>query len=191
MEEKVLIKSIKRNEVFVTILSFVISFFGMFSFLCCCLSIAMMDEDAIEDFLGGIIIASIVAGVAVAFVIYRVLKLSSLTVTDKRIYGVKGFGERVDLPIDSISSVSISNASKGVKVSTSSGFISFVWLENFNEIYDVINKVLIERQQHKEVIITSNIPLDNTEMLRKYKKLVDDGLISQEEYENKKKELLK
>lgn len=189
MEEKVLIKSIKRNEVFVTILSFVISFFGMFSILCCLFM--AMDEDAIEDLLGVIIIGSIVAGVAVAFVIYRVLKSSSLTVTDKRIYGVKGFGERVDLPIDSISSVSISNASKGVKVSTSSGFISFVWLENFNEIYDVINKVLIERQQHKEVNITSNIPLDNTEMLRKYKKLVDDGLISQEEYENKKKELLK
>lgn len=33
--------------------------------------------------------------------------------------------------------------------------------------------------------------IDSTEEIRRYKKLLDDGIISQEEFEQKKKQLLK
>lgn len=117
---------------------------------------------------------------------------SNLTVTDKRVYGCGIFGKRVDLPLDSISAVGTINLYQGVLVSTSSGSIKFFGVKNYQDIHNTISNLLLERQYGKEnfkkktVEEADNIP----ELIMQYKKLLDEKLITQEEFDTKKKELL-
>lgn len=112
-----------------------------------------------------------------------------IIVTDKRVYGKTYFGHSVDLPLDSISSVG-SSWLKGVAVATSSGKISFILLKNAKQIHKEITTLLINRQnkkkQEKPVIVSNS----NAEELKKYKELLDSGIITQEEFDAKKKQLL-
>ena len=124
--------------------------------------------------------------------IYLWLRSYELTVTDKRIYGKVAFGKRVDLPVDSISATATIRLLKGVSVSTSSGRISFRIIKNVNEIYKVINNLIIERQQEKSnrADISNTPNCDEADKLKKFKELLDSGVITEEEFDQKKKQLL-
>lgn len=124
--------------------------------------------------------------------IYLWLRNYELTVTDKRIYGRVALGKIVDLPVDSISATAKIRFLKGVSVSTSSGRISFRAIKNADEIYEVINNLLIERQQKSvnATVIESAPKTDEVEQIKKYKDLLDSGIITQEEFDMKKKQLL-
>ena len=78
--------------------------------------------------------------------------------------------------------------------SASSGKISFLVIKNASEIYSVINKLLIERQEKEKIIAKSSIAneakTDEADQLVKYKDLLDKGVISREEFDAKKKQLL-
>ena len=126
--------------------------------------------------------------------IYFGLNSYSLTITDKRIYGKTWFGKRVDLPVDSISATSSIALFRGVSVATSSGKISFLLIKNANEVYKELNNLIINRQSEKGnepiEIIKETQSLSNADELKKYKELFDMGIISQEEFDAKKKQLL-
>ena len=124
--------------------------------------------------------------------IYLWLRSYELTVTDKRIYGKVAWGKRVDLPVDSVSATATIRVLKGVSVSTSSGRISFRVIKNADEIYKVMNNLLIERQQEKvNATVAAAAPKsDEADQLKKYKDLLDSGVITQEEFDAKKKQLL-
>lgn len=109
-----------------------------------------------------------------------------IVVTNKRVYGVARFGKRVDLPIDLISAVGTCMF-KGIIVSSSSGKIRFLLINNRDEIHRTISELLIERQGRKEVV---NVSKSNADELKKYKELLDSGVITQEEFNAKKKQLL-
>ena len=127
----------------------------------------------------------------IAGLVYLWLHSYELTVTDKRIFGVVGWGKRVDLPVDSVSATAKLQFWRGVSVSTSSGRISFLLMKNADDIYNVLNKLMIERQQGKNNTSSNNTtPPDVTEQLKKYKELLDSGVITQDEFDAKKKELL-
>ncbi len=114
-----------------------------------------------------------------------------LTITDKRVYGKVLFGIRVDLPLDSISSVGTSFL-WGVDFGTSSGRIHFKFMKNKSEIHTIINTLLIGRQKTEKSIINSNltVPSSNADEIKKFKDLLDNGIITQEEFDLKKKQLL-
>lgn len=124
--------------------------------------------------------------------LYLWLRSYELIVTDKRVYGRVAFGKRVDLPVDSISSTATIRLFKGISVATSSGKISFLVIKNADEIYGIVNKILIERQKEKakEVAPVTIAQSDEADQLRKYKDLLDSGVITQEEFDAKKKQLL-
>ena len=127
----------------------------------------------------------------IGFIIFLSLRGFDLTVTDKRILGSIR-KKRVDLPIDSVSAVSI-GAFKSISVATSSGRISFSAIKNRNEIYEVVSKLLVERQNQapKSAAAVVNAPsASNADELKKFKDLLDAGIISQEEFDAKKKQLL-
>lgn len=109
-----------------------------------------------------------------------------ITVTNTRVYGKAAFGKRVDLPFDSISAVGTSFL-KGIDIGTSSGRIHFKGIMNNNEIHAEISKLLNNRQSEKQV--KENIT-STTEELKKYKDLLDNGVITQEDFDAKKKQLL-
>lgn len=125
----------------------------------------------------------------IAGIIHLWLNSYKLTVTNKRAYGVLVFGKRVDLPIDSVSSVSFTTWLKCCSISTSSGNIKFLGMKNYQNIYECLNRLLIERQEKNNV--NQNHYLDATEEIIKYKKLLDEGILTKEEFENKKKDILK
>ena len=129
----------------------------------------------------------------IGLIIYGWLHSYELIVTDKRIYGKVAFGKRVDLPLDSVSATATIQTFKGISVSTSSGRISFLAIKNAKEIYEVINNLLIKRQNEKkpsEIIIQDTVKTDEADQIKKYKDLLDSGVISQEEFDAKKKQLL-
>ena len=112
-----------------------------------------------------------------------------LTITNKRVYGKAAFGKRVDLPLDSISSIGVNNLFKSVSIATSSGRVTFNFLSNHKEVYDEISKLLIKRQDEKPQKKKEDNS-DYIEELKKLKELLNDGIITQEEFDKKKKELL-
>lgn len=111
-------------------------------------------------------------------------------VTDKRVCGKASFNKRIDLPLDSITAVSDIPTFHGVAVATSSGRIKFYYLQNSGAVYSSICKLLVERQSKdtlKDIPWQQHNDLDD---LVKLKKLLDDGIITQEEFDAKKKQLL-
>ncbi len=129
---------------------------------------------------------------ALSIIIAIILTLSvakcQIHVTDKRIYGTAAFGKRVDLPLDSVSAVGTS-LFKGIAVATSSGRISFWAIQNRNDIHSALSNLLIERQS-KTSAKSEYITQSNADELKKYKDLLDSGIITQEEFDAKKKQLL-
>lgn len=109
-----------------------------------------------------------------------------LTITDKRVCGKSVFGKRVDLPVDSISAIA-KNLFFGITVSTSSGRIKWYMIDDKEKVYNTLESLIIKRQENKN---KSNLYSSVTDELKKYKALLDDGAITQEEYDKKKKELL-
>ena len=128
----------------------------------------------------------------IAILVYFALRRYEMVVTNKRVYGRVIFGKRVDIPNDSISAVSTISIIKGVAVASSSGRISFLLIKNANEIYDEINRILIERQNEtaKPIEAKQEALQSNADELKKYKELLDGGIITQEEFDAKKKQLL-
>ena len=126
--------------------------------------------------------------ITIAIVAYNSCKI---VVTDKRVYGKASFGQRVDLPLDSISAVG-TGFLLGIDIGSSSGRIHFKLIENKDEIHSVLSKLLLERQKKetKGTVVENVIATSNADELKKFKELLDDGIITQEEFDAKKKQLL-
>lgn len=129
-----------------------------------------------------------------AYIIYRRWSRIKMVVTDKRVYGITSTGKRVDLPLDSISAVGTSSLLSGVSVSTASGVIKFSVLKNRDEVYSEISQLLVKRQNNPVVTAQSGAAhttfQSGADELMKYKSLLDNGVITQEEFDAKKKQLL-
>lgn len=139
--------------------------------------------DTIEEVWPIVIIAIILLTTVISI---WLAKNSEITVTNKRVYGITIKRTRVDLPIDSISAVGVSWFN-GIDVGTSSGQLHFKLIENNNQIQNEINKLLLNRQEKKHV---TEEKISTTEKLKEYKGLLDSGVITKEEFEKKKKQLL-
>lgn len=129
--------------------------------------------------------------------IFTQIRNSEITVTDKRIYGKILWNKQVDLPLASITSISTLQISKGIAVATPSGKISFRFVKNRQDIYQVLNNLIFQRQQENATTDMpsptapiSDPPADVADQLIKFKKLLDSGIITQEEFDAKKKQLL-
>jgi hypothetical protein len=137
--------------------------------------------------------------IGVILLIYGVILLIafrnvSMTVTDKRVFGTASWGKRIDLPLDMISAVATASLG-GIAVSTSSGAIRFKGMKNNVEIHETISKLLLRRQETKTAsepvpAKPENKPQVKSDELRELKNLLDDGVITQEEFDAKKKQLL-
>ena len=144
--------------------------------------------DDVTSIIGAI--ASVVI-IIVGIIVYFCLSKIELTVTDKRVYGKAIFGRHVDLPLDKISAVGLAWP-KAISVATSSGRVTFFEIINRDEIYECINNLLIERQgKAKNEETKQEIHhVSGADELKKYKDLLNEGIITQEEFEAKKKQIL-
>lgn len=174
MEEKILIEGIKKG---------IPKSYPIISIVCFLLFVFFYRMDYPLDI--ELLVIVILIGFATI-----VFENSSITVTDKRVYGKSLFSNRIDIPIDTISAVG-TTMFNGVIVSSSSGRIIFFNLDNNDEIHKTINNLLAERQaNNKSSTITKGSGDSVADEIIKYKELLDAGAITQEEYDAKKKELL-
>ena len=112
-----------------------------------------------------------------------------LIVTNYRVTGVTASGKRVDLPISKISAVGTAEFFKGVTISTASGVITFQGVLNRDAVLSVISDLLLKQQSD----ITAEKPKaaeSVADEIKKMKELLEQGIISESEFENKKKQLL-
>ena len=110
-----------------------------------------------------------------------------LIVTDGKVVGKTLFGKRVDLPISQIS-VAGTGIFNRVSIATSSGSINFYGVTNQNKVFSTISELLMKRQE--ETKTTSKASESSADELKKLKDLLDSGIITQEEFDTKKKQLL-
>lgn len=110
-----------------------------------------------------------------------------LIVTEGKVTGKTLFGKRMDLPISHISAAGTGIFNR-VLIATSSGAINFYGVTNQNEVFSVISELLMKRQE--ETKNTSKAPDSVSDELKKLKDLLDSGIITQEEFDAKKKQLL-
>ena len=144
------------------------------------------------DFAEGIGVFFYLAIVLVIVAIFFWLLMShcELTVSNMRVYGKAAFGKQIVLPYDEISSVG-SCYPQGVFVATSSGVVRFWFLINQRAVYSTISDLLKKRQYGRtETIARDKISQNDIDELKKYKELLELGIITHEEFDSKKKHLL-
>ncbi len=140
---------------------------------------------------GGCIGYPILLVLGLNYFMYKLVGSIELVVTDKRIYGCAIFGRRLDYPLDAITSVGTCMF-HGITVTTSSGAMVFTMLKNNHEIYKIISDLLVERQgkSNTSTTVIQEVPQSNADELKKFKELLDMGVITKEEFDAKKKQLL-
>ena len=135
--------------------------------------------------MGGIFILCAIALMA----LMKVQEKVSLTVTPSRVYGRTLFSE-VSLPMDSITMTN-KNGIRNLRIESPSENVVFSFgnKQARDEVYDAINRQIAERQNNKgSVTVVNNA--SNADELKKYKDLLDAGIITQEEFDAKKRQLL-
>ena len=147
------------------------------------------EEDTISfwTFIGSLFIA------IVLFFIYRSCLKCYLTVTDKNVIGRTIWGKKINLPVYQISSFSTRPLFSKIIVSTSSGNTSFAFIENYESIGKVISDLINSRQEQttlKETHQTEQKFSNQLDDIIKLKEMLDSGIITQEEFDAKKKQLL-
>lgn len=201
MDEKIIIKSKQAN---IKLISTIIAVIGLLLFVVVWISSTSSGfyHDKIERGNWGYVLTSMVPYfgsitflpfLVIAIVFHAWTSKVNLIVTNKRVYGTAAFGKRVDLPLDKISAVG-TTFFNGIAVTTSSGAIKFLMIKNSVDIHSAISQLLMERQETGKkaarTIVKQEIPQSNAEELRKYKELLDLGVITQDEFDAKKKQLL-
>lgn len=196
MKEKEIIRAeeydIKKIRNIIWIIGGIITFLWFFIYVIPGIQSLTSYGYSVGSFVGFHLCVPFLPFFVVGLVFYLGASKIELIVTDKRVYGVAIFDRRVDLPLDMISAVSTS-IFKGIAISTPSGLIKFIMIKNRDEIHKVISELLVKRQDNnlKNNISIAASSISEADEIAKYKKLLDSKAITQEEYDKKKKELLK
>ena len=130
----------------------------------------------------------------ISWLIYFLMSRCRIVVTEKNITGITVFGKKVVLPLHMISAYSTSKFFSVISITTASGSMRFPCIENNEKIANVLQELLNKRQKKTETqedVIPQTSSSTNLDDLVKLKRLLDDGIITQEEFNAKKKEILK
>lgn len=132
----------------------------------------------------------ILAAVAVFFIYlfnHFQMDASELTIFANRLTGTSSFGKHIDLPLTQITTISLGRFSS-IVISTASGNLKFWLIENRDEMYSAISNMISKAED--ALIVNTQGKEDIVNELKEYKALLEDGIISQEEFDAKKKQLL-
>ena len=114
---------------------------------------------------------------------------TEIIVTNKRVYGLSTYKTRIDIPIEAISAVSCSGAFNTISVTSSSGTIAFSLYKNYAELQSTITELVINNKKNNSTSNNENKQPSLDELV-KLKELLEQGIISQQEFDAKKKQLL-
>lgn len=127
-----------------------------------------------------------------AIIIYVVLKLFTerceITVNKSSVYGTLARGKKIEIPLNQITAMHKCPFS-GISLTALSGVYKFYLIENRESVIKELSHLLAspnsEHAEHQESTETQVI-----EQLIKLKELVDAGVLTQEEFDEKKRKLL-
>ena len=128
--------------------------------------------------------------ILISLLVFFMTKGCAITVSTTRVVGKASFGKRVDLPLSQISAIGL-GIFNSISISTSSGRVSFWLLSNRKDVHEALSDQIAKFQNTQTTApystVSTNSPADE---LKKYKELLDSGVITQEEFDAKKKHLL-
>lgn len=81
--------------------------------------------------------------IAIAVLYYKAFSQEQIIITNKRIYGEMPFGKKFNLPINNISSIELC-IMKGITIQSYSNKVKFKMINNNDEIYKVLSKLIIK-----------------------------------------------
>ena len=124
-------------------------------------------------------------------IIYLANRSCELQITENNVKGKTLFGKEVVLPLYMIAAYSTRKFLSTVSVATASGITKFSLIENYKEVGDVLSQLINQRQRNTQVDgAPSSTNSNSLDDLVKLKSLLDSGIITQEEFDAKKKQLL-
>ena len=139
-----------------------------------------------------LIIASIslIFGI-ISLIIFWAYSKCELTITDKNAKGKTLFGKEVVLPLYMISAYSTKKLFSTITIATSSGITKFSLIGNYAEIGNILSGKINERQENTTNEAKATVAQTNAmDDIIKLKSMLDSGIITQEEFDAKKKQLL-
>lgn len=133
---------------------------------------------------------------------------TSLTISGSTVYGSYDsflFKKSFDMPIEKVESITVSSnfadeirTGKTLELRSASGNIKLHFVQNAEEIVDAKASTTEKIKKEEEIVSTNHdapqvtlSEADKIEALKKYKELKDQGIITEEEFETKKSQLLK
>lgn len=127
--------------------------------------------------------------IVASLLLYCFMGRCSLTVTNRRVVGKTAFGKSVELPLNQISVIGLGFFNR-ISVATSSGQIHFWLVDNRQEIHSVLSELIGKVQGEASSLQGTQKSNSSADELKKFKDLLDSGVITQEEFDAKKKQLL-
>ena len=128
--------------------------------------------------------------ILVSLLVFFMTKGCAITISTTRVVGIASFGKRVDLPLNQISAIGL-GMFNSIAIATSSGKINFWLLTNRNEVHEALSQQLAAFQVQASSNDAAKVATTSSaDELKKFKELLDAGVITQEEFDSKKKQLL-
>ena len=209
MEEKILIKSEmdkKAKSIFITMIAIFLS-------LSAILILSLLEEKSVSKYIeyngfkrafskgdGGALAIFIIGCVffvlgIITLILFLSRRKCELTITEKNVRGKTLYGKEVVLPVYMVSAYSTKSFMSTIAIATSSGSTKFSLIGNYKEIGSVLSQIINDRQESTTTASTTvtkneSPAQSNIDDLVKLKSLLDQGIITQEEFDAKKKEIL-
>lgn len=148
-----------------------------------------------ECFYGYMILLGIVA-LIVGFIIKSNTEKCEITVTNDNIMGKLPHGKEVTIPLNQVTALNHSSFN-GISVSSIGNVSNFHCFENRDEVMKAISYLLANPQQASTQTAGANATATasatggtEAEQLKRLKDLLDSGVLTQEEFDAKKKQIL-
>ncbi len=113
---------------------------------------------------------------------------SFIIITDRRAIGRMSSGKQLDIPIDKISAISTTGGG-GINISSSSGTMKFRGIANNEELREIIRKLIVPNSNFEGTTFPAH-EMSVADEIMKYKAFLDQGIITVDEFEAKKKQIL-
>lgn len=142
-------------------------------------------------FYGYVLIVGIIAAV-VGIIMKASTEKCEITVTSEAISGKLPHGKEVHIPLNQITAINRSSFN-GVLITSNGNISNFHCIENCEEVIKAISYLLTIPHRNAQPDQVGSAPVSNgteAEQLKRLKDLLDAGVLTQEEFEAKKKQIL-
>ena len=127
---------------------------------------------------------------SVTLLVGIIIKISTekceITVTDEAIIGKRPHGKEVQIPLNKITAIS-RNSFNGISITSIGSVNNFYCFENREEVINTISCLLTKLQQDNAQLAQSG---SATNRLERLKSLLDAGVLTQDEFDTKKRQIL-